>query len=155
MKKLLGALIALVVLVVAVGVGVVALANAQLGPASEVAQNVQAAATNTVMDVADVKGKVKDVVEQNKDSLAAAAGMTAEEVDAAIADLGIDEWQAVPLPADAVVAGSYDGNTLGVPGTFTLYEDPSYVTLEVYGQALTLAVPESAQARLAALASTL
>lgn len=155
MKKLLGALVALVVLVVAVGVGIVALANAQLGPASEVAQNVQAAATNTVMDVADVKGKVKDVVEQNKDNLAAAAGMTAEEVDAAIADLGIDEWQAVPLPADAVVAGSYDGSTLGVPGTFTLYEDPSYVTLEVYGQALTLTVPESAQARLAALASTL
>lgn len=155
MKKLLGALVALVVLVVAVGVGVVALANAQLGPASEVAQNVQAAATNTVMDVADVKGKVKDVVEQNKDNLAAAAGMTAEEVDAAIADLGIDEWQATPLPADAVQTGSYEGNSLGVPGTLTLYEDPGYITLEAYGQTLTLTVPESAQARLAGLASML
>ena len=37
-------------------------------------------------------------------------------------------------------------------GTVTTYDDPGYVSVEVYGQTVTLAVPESAQAYLPYLA---
>ena len=44
------------------------------------------------------------------------------------------------------------GNALGINGTVTTYDDPGYVSVEVYGQTVTLAVPESAQAYLPYLA---
>ena len=47
--------------------------------------------------------------------------------------------------------GSIDGGSLGVDGTITLYEDPGYVTVNAYGQNVTLEVPGSAQSYLSYL----
>lgn len=48
--------------------------------------------------------------------------------------------------------GTMDGSAPGVNGTVTIYDDPGYISVEVYGQTITLAVPESAPAYLAYLA---
>ena len=131
MKKVLGALLALLAVIVLVGVGVVALSNTSLGPVSDAAQGAKAAVANAAMD---------------------ATGLTADQVDALVAELDIDSWQAAALPADAVEAGTVDGSYAGIDGTITTYDDPGYVTISAYGQNVTLAVPESAQAYLPYLA---
>ncbi|MBX9033917.1 hypothetical protein [Gordonibacter massiliensis (ex Traore et al. 2017)] len=152
MKKLLGVLLGLLVVVVLVGVGLVALSNHSLGPVSDAAQNAKAAVANVAMDAADVKGKINDAVKSNRSAIQAATGLTDEQFDEAVAGLAINDWQAVALPNDAVATGTESASALGVDGTITTYEDPSYVTVNAYGQDVTLAVPESAQAYLPYLA---
>ena len=117
MKKVLGALLALLAVVVLVGVGVVVFSNTSLGPVSDAAQGAKAAVANAAMDATD-----------------------------------LDSWQAAALPAGAVESGTVDGSYAGIDGTITTYDDPGYVTISAYGQNVTLAVPESAQAYLPYLA---
>ena len=81
-----------------------------------------------------------------------ATGLSESQVDQAIEQLDIDGWQAASLPSTATATGTIDGNALGINGTVTTYDDPGYVSVEVYGQTVTLAVPESAQAYLPYLA---
>ena len=145
MKKILAVLLGLLVVVVIGAIGVVALANTSGNPVSDAAKNVKAAATNAAMDAADVKGQVKSAIDQNTDAIAAATGLTAEQVDEAVAQLDIDSWQAVALPDNAVRTGSIDASGFGIDGTIVTYDDPTYITLEAYGQNVTLSVPESAQ----------
>lgn len=152
MKKVLGALLALLAVIVLVGVGVVALSNTSLGPVSDAAQSAKAAVANAAMDATDLKGQVKSAIDERKDDIAAATGLTADQVDALVAELDIDSWQAAALPADAVEAGTVDGSYAGIDGTITTYDDPGYISVEAYGQTVTLAVPESAQTYLPYLA---
>ena len=104
------------------------------------------------MCIRDSKGQVKSAIDERKDDIAAATGLTADQVDALVAELDIDSWQAATLPAGAVEAGTVDGSYAGIDGTITTYDDPGYVTISAYGQNVTLAVPESAQAYLPYLA---
>ena len=150
MKKVLGALLALLAVVVLVGVGVVVFSNTSLGPVSDAAQGAKAAVANAAMDATDLKGQVKSAIDERKDDIAAATGLTADQVDALVAELDIDSWQAAALPAGAVESGTVDGSYAGIDGT--TYDDPGYVTISAYGQNVTLAVPESAQAYLPYLA---
>ena len=151
MKKVLGALLALLAVIVLVGVGVVALSNTSLGPVSDAAQGAKAAVANAAMDATDLKGQVKSAIDERKDDIAAATGLTADQVDALVAELDIDSWQATPLPAEARETGTFSGSYAGVDGSITTYEDPGYVTVEAYGQTATLEVPASAQEYLARL----
>ena len=153
MKKVIGALFGLAILCVIGVVAVFMLPAGIGGPAGELAGNAKAAVTNAALDVADVKGKVNSAIDQNKDSIASATGMTAEEVDDALDQLDIDSWQATPLPAEARETGTFSGSYAGVDGSITTYEDPGYVTVEAYGQTVTLEVPASAQEYLARLQS--
>lgn len=152
MKKVLGALLALLAVVVLVGVGVVVFSNTSLGPVSDAAQGAKAAVANAAMDATDLKGQVKNAIDERKGDIAAATGLTADQVDELVAELDIDGWQAAALPADAVETGTVDGSYAGIDGTITTYDDPGYVTISAYGQNVTLAVPESAQAYLPYLA---
>ena len=152
MKKVLGALLALLAVVVLVGVGVVVFSNTSLGPVSDAAQGTKAAVANAAMDATDLKGQVKNAIDERKDDIAAATGLTADQVDELVAELDIDGWQAAALPEDAVETGTVDGSYAGIDGTITTYDDPGYVTVSAYGQNVTLAVPESAQAYLPYLA---
>ena len=102
MKKVLGALLALLAVVVLVGVGVVVFSNTSLGPVSDAAQGAKAAVANAAMDATDLKGQVKSAIDERKDDIAAATGLTADQVDALVAELDIDSWQAAALPAGAV-----------------------------------------------------
>ena len=111
MKKVLGALLALLAVVVLVGVGVVVFSNTSLGPVSDAAQGAKAAVANAAMDATDLKGQVKNAIDERKDDIAAATGLTADQVDALVAELDIDGWQAAALPADAVETGTVTGRT--------------------------------------------
>lgn len=155
MKKAVGIFAGLLVAVIAVGIGIIALSNSSLGPVSDAAQQAKAAAANVALDVTDVKGQLKNTIDDNKGAIAAATGLTPEQVDEAVANLAIESWEAATLPADANATGTYDASSLGVDGSITTYDNPGYVTLTALGQDITLAVPESAQTQLALLASTL
>lgn len=152
MKKVLGVLFGLTALVVVGVVGVFAFSNMSAGPVSDVAKDVKAAATNTLLDVSDVKGQVQSTLEEHRDDIAALTGFSADQIDTALANLDIQSWQATPLPSDAVETGTVNSSYAGFDGTITTYTDPTYITLETYGQTVTLAVPASAQEYLPYLA---
>ncbi len=145
MKKILVILLGLLAVVVIGVIGVVALANTSGNPVSDAAKNVKAAATNAAMDAVDVKGQIKSTIDQNTNAIASATGLTVEQVNEAVANMDIDSWQAVALPDNIAKTGSIDASSFGVDGTIVTYDNPAYITLEAYGQNVTLSVPESAQ----------
>ena len=148
MKKVLGAFLGLIALVIVGAIGVLTLSGPDADPANpltSVAQDAKVAATNAAIDASGVKSKVQDAIDANRDTIAAATGMTADQVDAAVESLDIPSWQASSLPSTATPASSVNGSYAGVDGTITTYDDPGYVTIDAYGQSVTLAVPESAQ----------
>ena len=141
MKRVLGVFLGLIALIIVGIVGVFAFSGTGSGPASDLAN-----------DAKGLKDKAKSALEGSKASIAAATGLSESQVDQAIEQLDIDGWQAASLPSTATATGTIDGNALGINGTVTTYDDPGYVSVEVYGQTVTLAVPESAQAYLPYLA---
>ncbi|OUO88048.1 hypothetical protein B5F40_12955 [Gordonibacter sp. An230] len=153
MKKVLGALLALAVIVVgATGVLALSGSGALPGPLSNAVEGAKATATNAAIDASGLKDRVKDVIQANRDGIAAATGLYGDELDAAIDDLAIDSWKAAPLPGDAQPVSTLDGVYAGIEGSITTYDDPGYITVSAYGQNVTFAVPESAQAYLPYLA---
>lgn len=145
MKRVLGVFLGLIALIIVGIVGVFALSGTDAGPASDLANDAKAAAANAAIDAAGLKDKAKSALEDNKASIAAATGLSESQVDQAIEQLNIDEWQAASLPSSATPTGTIDGSAAGVNGTITTYDDPGYISVEAYGQTITLAVPESAQ----------
>lgn len=105
----------------------------------------QNAATNAALDATGLKTQADEALRGNAADIAAATGMSEEQVDQAIDELDIENWQVISLPADAQPAGTQEVSYGGVSATLTTYADPSYVTLETHGQTFTLSVPESAQ----------
>lgn len=152
MKRVLGVFLGLIALIIVGIVGVFALSGTGTGPVSDLANGAKAAAANAAIDAAGLKEKARSAIEENKASIAAATGLSESQVDQAIEELSIDEWQAAPLPSSATATGIIDGSAAGVDGTVTVYDDPGYISVEAYGQTITLAVPESAQAYLPYLA---
>ena len=141
MKRVLGVFLGLIALIIVGIVGVFAFSGTGSGPASDLANDAKAAAANAAIDATGLKDKAKSALEGSKASIAAATGLSESQVDQAIEQLDIDGWQAASLPSTATATG-----------TVTTYDDPGYVSVEVYGQTVTLAVPESAQAYLPYLA---
>ncbi len=103
------------------------------------------AAANAALDATGLKSKAKAALENNRDKIAAATGMSDAEVDAAIAGLDIDSWEVTSLPDGATETGTSSISYGGTDATVTTYDDPSVVTVDAYGQKVTLAVPASAQ----------
>ena len=151
MKKVIGVLVGIIAVAVIGVAGMLALSGTG-GPLGKAADTAKATAANAVMDASDVKGQLASAIDERRDTIAAATGLTTDQVDAAVAALDIQSWQAAPLPEGAVATGTYDGAPLGIDGTITTYDDPGYVTLTAFGQTLTLAVPDTAQAAIAGLA---
>ena len=103
------------------------------------------AAANAALDATGLKSKAKAALENSRDKIAAATGMSDAEVDAAIAGLDIDSWEVTSLPDGATETGTSSISYGGTDATVTTYDDPSVVTVDAYGQKVTLAVPASAQ----------
>ena len=101
--------------------------------------------TNAAIDASGLKGRVEDALLSNASVIAEATGMSEDQVDAAINALDIDAWSATTLPDDASESGSFTGSYQGATATVTTYDDPGYITVEAYGESVTLAIPESAQ----------
>lgn len=150
-KRAIGVILGIAV-VVAIGVvAVFALSGDKSNPLNGAASEAKAAAANAAIDAADLKDKAKNALASRVDDIAAATGLSTSEVQTAIDGLAIDDWTAVALPSDAVATGTIDGSAAGVDGTITTYEDPGYVTVNAYGQDVTLEVPASAQTYLSYL----
>lgn len=107
---------------------------------------------NAALDASGVKSSIDEALRSNVESIAAATGLSNAQVETAIDELAIESWSATTLPEDASVSETFSTSYRGASATVTTYADPSYITVEAYGQDLTLAVPESAQQYLSLLA---
>ena len=149
MKKVLGVFLGLIALIIAGTAGLAALSGTDAAtdrnPLASLADDAKNGAANAAIDALGVKDRVQEALDQNKGAIAAATGLSADQVDQAIDNLDVQGWTAATLPSDAVETGTYQGSYAGVDGTLTTYDNPGYVTVEAYGQTDTLAVPESAQ----------
>lgn len=115
------------------------------GTLSDTKNSAKTSATNAVIDSLGVKEKAAAALEDNKSQIAAQLGVSEDQVDAAIEDLDIEDWEATTIPSDAVATSTSDYTYEGQDVQLTTYEDPSYVTVDAYGTSVDLAVPESAQ----------
>ena len=106
------------------------------------------AATNAALDVSGLKSKAESALRGSADRIAEATGMSSSQVDAAIDALDIQSWEVTSLPAGVKATGSANVSHGGTDATVTTYDDPSVVTVNAYGQDITLAVPDSAQSYL-------
>ena len=103
------------------------------------------ALTNSAIDATGIKGKAQEALEANSSKIAEATGLPLAAVDSAIESLDIESWQVTTLPKYVVEAETLDMDYGGISAEVTLYDDPSVVTVNAYGQTVTLAVPESSQ----------
>lgn len=107
--------------------------------------NAKNAATNAVIDASGIKDRINETIDSHKHDIVNAIGVSEEVVDSIIDDIAVDDWQAATLPEEAYPTNTIDGSAYGIEGTVTTYDDPGYITVEAYGQTVTLAIPESAQ----------
>lgn len=103
------------------------------------------AAANAALDASGLKSKAAAALQNNREKIAEKTGMSLDQVDAAIDRLDIESWEATTLPSDATPTGSSSISYGGTDATITTYDDPTVVTVDAYGQSMTLAVPDGAQ----------
>lgn len=152
MRKLLKALFSLAALAIVAALAIAALSNTAAGPVKDAADTAKNAAANAALDASGLKSQAQSALEAQAPAIAEASGLPLSTVEAGIDALSIETWQAASLPDDAQPVRSFDAAALGGEGTVTTYADPSYLTVEAYGQSLTLQIPESAQESLGYLA---
>jgi len=115
--------------------------------------NAKNSIANAAIDLTGTKGNIEAKARDKAHEIAENWGLTTATADGIIDSLAIQDWRATSLPADVTAIGTHtfekDGMTLQV----TLYDDPTIATVSMYGLAVTMAVPESAQGyvRLASL----
>ena len=131
-------------LVAVVGVGAFSLFS-ESSFFDDAADQATASVTNAAIDASGIKETIQNALDANAESIASALGVTVQDARDMIGNLGVVSWQATSLPSDAQASGSYSASFDGTSANITTYEDPSYITVEAYGQSLTLSVPESAQ----------
>ena len=139
--------------IIIVGIAMIAIAGAavalvltggcsgQAHPLEDVKNN----AVNFAIESSGIKDKVDAKLRSEAGVLAEELGIPQSVVNEMVDEIDVKNWQATTLPADAVETGSFDVDIEGTPTTVTTYEDPSIVTVNAYGQSVTMAVPESAQ----------
>lgn len=147
MKKVRRIIIGAVALVVLL-VAVVVLLPQTLGedhPVSQAIDEGKVAAANAAIDASGVKSRAQEALEANAEVIAQRTGLPLKVVDSAIESLDIESWQVATLPSNAQPTGTFDIEYNGMAADVTTYTDPSIVTVVMYGQEVTLAVPEKSQ----------
>lgn len=158
MKKALGVFLGLIGILIICCLGIIFIPNGLTIPnpfeaisnhaqtaAENVVANAKTAATNAVIDASGIKDRISETIDDYKTDIINATGIDESLADTIIEDIAVDDWQAATLPEEAVETGTIDGSAYGIDGTVTTYDDPGYITVEAYGQTITLAIPESAQ----------
>lgn len=102
-------------------------------------------AVNTVLDTTGFKERVDGELRNQAARISEETGIPVEILETGVDMIDVTHWQAADLPADAVESGSFDLQYAGQNVTVTAYEDPSYVTIGAWGQAVTFDVPKSTQ----------
>ena len=135
MGKIIKLFVGLIVLMIAGIIGVTALSNTD-GVIGDIASDARNAAVNVALDASGAKNRVQDALESRVDEISAATGLSTAEVQQGIDNLAVQEWQVTDLPDDAQAATTFDGSAAGIDGALTTYADPSYVSVNAYGQDL-------------------
>ncbi|AEB07520.1 hypothetical protein Corgl_1419 [Coriobacterium glomerans PW2] len=135
---------ALIFLVIVLG-GLSLLVNTPLGNMPFI-RSLSSDAGNALLEKSGLKGKADSALRDRIAEISSATGLSQDQVSDAIDNLNISSWKMIPLPDSAKKKSGFVTTYQGMKVTVTTYEDPSYLGVEVYGQNLTLAVPETAQA---------
>lgn len=110
--------------------------------------SVKTATVNAAIDASGIKASITSALLAQAPEIAVKAGVSENDVDAAIENLDIPSWQAVNLPAGAAPTATYPVDYQGTSASVATYQDPSYVTVNALGQSLTLSVPQNAESSL-------
>lgn len=143
MRNVVIACIALIA--IAAGLSVLVLTGGCSNSASDPLAQTRADLVNAALDATGVKDRLDTELRAHAGELAEQYGVPAEMADAVVDTINVKEWQAVPLPEDAVETARFTVDADGTPIEITTYEDTSIVTLGAYGQEATFEAPESAQ----------
>ena len=108
-------------------------------------------ALNTVIDASGIKQRIDSEVRVKASAIAEEAGIPQPLVDNVIDSLAIPDWKATTLPEEAQETGVYDIKTDELTAQITTYDDPGIVTVDAYGQNVTMEVPKTAQGYLSFL----
>ena len=114
-------------------------------PLANIFEGGKNAAANAALDASGLKSKAATALQNNREKIAEKTGMSLDQVDAAIDRLDIESWEATTLPDGVTATGSSSINYGGTDATITTYDDPTVVTVDAYGQSMTLSVPDGAQ----------
>lgn len=148
MRKFVAAVAGLAVIVL-VGIGVIALvpgvASSQEG---DPLAGIKTMGQNALIDISGVKDDVENALESHLDVVAQAVGLSEADCAQIVYALDIPNWQAIVLPSSANELASFSGTLAGIDGTVTFYDDPSYLSVDAFGQTFTLSIPETAQSYL-------
>lgn len=106
---------------------------------------VKAAGMNAVIEASGLKTQAMHALQDNIDSISAATGLSTADCNQIIYGLDLKNWEATVLPNAAEEVGTLSGDYVGIDGTVTFYDDPEYVTVNAFGQKVTMRIPETAQ----------
>lgn len=102
------------------------------------------AMANALIDSGVLAGQLEDALRDNEERIAQELGMSVEQVDALVDDLDVGSWEAADVPAGIQPARTVSLNRAGTRVSATVYDDPSYVTVNAGGQEVTLHVSPAA-----------
>ncbi len=107
--------------------------------------NIKAVCTNAVINMSGAKGTAVDTLLSNLGTISDLTGLSQADCAQIIYGLDIESWEVSTLPSAAEASGSISGEYAGIDGTITYYDDPSYITVNAYGQNITMKVSSSAE----------
>ena len=108
--------------------------------------DVSSKAIDSLLNVSNVKENIDAALRSHTTWISSQTGYSESDITLAIDELNIPSWHVAPLPEDAVEISNYNANYQDIDVTITTYADPNYISVEAYGQELTLEVPPTAQA---------
>lgn len=137
--------IILIAALVIIGASVVFVQAGISTPINPIGEVLTTSFANTIIDATDVKQQAEGALRSNASLISAATGLPVSEVNAMIDDLGIQDWEVITLPNDAVVSNTYSFSHSGSSYKLITYMDPSYITIEKGNVSATFAIPENGQ----------
>ena len=145
MKKVAIALAGLIGLLVAAVIVITFVPHIASSDENDPIANMKAASMNAFIEASGIKTQAMRALQDNIDSISEATGLSTADCNQIIYGLDLKSWEATVLPNSAEEVGTLSGDYAGIDGTVTFYDDPEYVTVDAFGQTVTMRVPESAQ----------
>lgn len=145
MKKVIVAFTGLIALLIAGILVIMFVPTLASSDENDPIAGIRAASMNALIDVSGLKSKAASALHDNLDTISAATGLSEADCAQIVYSLDVQNWEAAVLPNSAEELGSISGSYAGFDGTLTYYDDPEYVTVDAYGQTVTMKIPESAQ----------
>jgi hypothetical protein len=102
-------------------------------------------ALNSAINASGVKNTINQALHNQSAQISAASGIPQAQVDSAISNLDIDDWQAASVPSTATAVQNHAVSYGSTSATITTYNDPSYVSVQVNGQTVSMKIPDGAQ----------